>query len=133
MMMEHHRNAGIRSQSFAAGAGREKNAGQIDGCRADRADAIEAKPGLSFSANGFERVQIIEHAAGSFAMGAPEPARRAFQSAANRVQIKGTAPRKFQRLKIQPEPSRLVDQPIPKLAVAQDESAFRAQGKLSRN
>src|SRR5947207_13925696 len=44
VVVEDHRQSRKRAQSFAAHARRQMHAIQIDGDRADRADAIQAKP-----------------------------------------------------------------------------------------
>ena len=71
--VENHRNARIRAQALAAGAGRQINAAQIHRHRADGADAIEAQFHATRRAHRFESVEIGQNARRGFAVRAPEP------------------------------------------------------------
>ena len=61
-MIKNEREAGIRPQALAAGAGGEKHPAQIHRQRADGTDGVEAQFDAARGADFFESVEVIQHA-----------------------------------------------------------------------
>src|SRR5580765_8582863 len=98
---------------------------QINRQRADGTDAIQTQLRSRFSAHGFQRIMVVKHAAGGFAMRGPEPCVVAERGelAAEQIVIERFAPRKFHGFEIEFEPPRLIYQALAELAIAHDQSA----------
>src|SRR5688500_11357349 len=73
MMIKNHRQSRKRSQRFAADAGGEIYAREINRCSADRADAIETQLHVVLARDAFQLREIVKDASGRFAVRAPHP------------------------------------------------------------
>ncbi|MDB6067614.1 MAG: hypothetical protein JWR26_3822 [Pedosphaera sp.] len=126
VVVEDEAQAGERAQAFAAAAGGEINAFEIHGHGADGADAIEAEFYVVPGAESFQRGEVVEHAGGGFAMGAPEPAAvvHGFQLALNCGEVEGFSPRMLDVLELELESTGVVGKADAKFAIAQDEAGF---------
>ena len=76
MIVEHHRDAGIRTQPLATGARGEIHTFEIHRHRPDAADAIKAKLHSTFGAELLQLFEVVRDTRGSFAMRTPYPFRR---------------------------------------------------------
>ncbi len=124
VIVEDHAEAGIAGQPLAAGAGGEVNPLQVDRHQADGADAVGAQLDARAGAEGLQSGEGIQHAGGGFANGrtraSPRPEERE-RNCSTAVRLKDSPQRNFKVSKVRPEAAGVIDQPLAKFTVAEDQ------------
>src|SRR5207247_8731274 len=126
------RQCRVGGDGLAARTRGQVDAAQVDGHGADGTDAIEAELDLIFGAELLERAQFVENAGGSFTMGGPKPANLGVlrQATSNLGIIERLAPADGMDVEFQTLPGGVINEPIAKFAVAQNQPWLVEHGKL---
>ena len=111
-----------RSESLAAHAGRQSDAGQINRRDADGTDGVEADFRAHFLSGGLQNIKVVENASGGFAMYRPDPlGRLGANRQAKRFRVERRSPFSFEHAIRQSKSSCMIDEPFAEGSIAEHE------------